>query len=189
MLNLFVWILAGSLLWSAPAQEPYDLLNHPKVVGTPPHRLRVMPYVSISGAHSKIAELEYHRITNQADWTKLWLRHKGDSGDPRKYNHYYNPLDLPKVNFASCMVVAVFQGTGWNSAGVDAISIEPRDRSLVFQFDDRSFQTTGGGEKVTAFGIFVVIRTPMELILEENVQGLIGKPPKWKERHRFKAMH
>jgi hypothetical protein len=58
----------------------------------------------------------------------------------------------------------------------------------VVRFDHKSYQTAGpggGGERVTPFGFFVMPRTAAPIVLEENVQSLIGKPPEWKERARL----
>jgi len=40
----------------------------------------------------------------------------------------------------------------------------------------------------TAYGMFVLPRTDKPIVLFENVQGLIGEPPIWKEKHRFAAV-
>ena len=50
---------------------------------------------------------------------------------------------------------------------------------LRVRFDHKSYQTSGpdgGGERVQPFGMFVIPRTDKPIVLEENTQGLIGKP-------------
>jgi hypothetical protein len=106
------------------------------------------PLVTLSGAHSRIAEKSWRVVTHEADWYALWCRHVG-APVREVYDSYYNPDGAPTVDFGRCMVVAVFQGKSWNSAGV------------------------------------MVHRTRKPVVLEENVQGLLGKPPVWKERARL----
>jgi hypothetical protein len=85
------------------------------------------------------------------------------------------------------MVVAVFQGNDVNSAGLKAVAIlEEKDR-LVLRFQNKSYQTMGygqvdEGERVTVYGFFVLPRSSKTVVLEENVQNIIGQPPVWKER-------
>lgn len=78
------------------------------------------------------------------------------------------------------MVLAIFRGRGWNSAGVRAISIVEEQGRIVFRFHDKSYQTDGPdgrGKQGTAYAFFVIPRSTKAVVLEENVQGLIGKPP------------
>ena len=126
------------------------------------------------------------------------MRHLGK--DMREFDTHYNIHQVPTIDFDRCMVIAVFRGAGWNSSGISAVSISDTDR-VVFRFDDRSYQTSSdfttdgklnvdtdddrGGNKVTPFGIFVVPRSEKELVLENNVQNLKGRPPVWKEVARF----
>jgi len=147
----------------------------------------VKPCVTLTGADSRVAERGYHRITSMKEWVNVWRKHKGDPGGG-EYNHYYNPLGIPAVDFDRYMVVAVFQGAGMNSAGLDAFWLSQDEDRIVFRFKDKSYQTSGpdgGGKPVTVYGFFVLPRLSQPVILEENVQGLIGKPPVWKERITF----
>ncbi len=147
--------------------------------------LSLDPYVTLSGAKSEITERAYHRITDRAAWVKLWLRHVGVA--PEKHSEYYNRAGVPDVDFECCFVIAVFQGKSTNSAGVIAVESVDADGIVRFRFDDRSYQTMNGADACAPFGFFVVPRmlVARTLILEENVQGTIGKPPVWKERARY----
>ena len=96
---------------------------------------------------------------------------------------------LPEVDFDRCMVVVVFQGRGRNSNGLNA-TWEALEDQLRVRFDDRSYQTAGpggGAVEVTAYGFFVIPRSDTTLVVEENVQNIIGAPPMWRERARFAA--
>jgi len=147
------------------------------------------PYVMLYGMHSKVTECEYLLARSEGEWIDIWLKHEGLTQEER-YDTFYNPAGLPDVDFETCMVVAVFQGRRWNSAGVLAHSIVEEDVVVRLRFNDRSFQTAGpdgGGVKVTPFGIFVIPASKKAVLLEENVQNLKGGPSRWKERHRFDA--
>jgi len=145
------------------------------------------PCVVLTGADSHVSKVGYHRITSMKDWAELWQKHKGQRRG-EKYDLYYNPLGLPLVDFKRYMVIGIFQGSGWNSAGLKAVSVSQEKDRIVFRFDDKSYQTQGpdgGGEKVRVYGFFVLPRSSKPVTLEENVQGLKGKPPVWKERVTF----
>ena len=58
----------------------------------------------------------------------------------------------------------------------------------TIRFDDKSYQTegpNGGGKRVSPFGFFVLPRTELPIVLQQNVQSLIGEPPQWQERARL----
>jgi hypothetical protein len=147
----------------------------------------IKPCVTLTGADSRVAERGYHRITSMNEWVDVWRKHKG-SPEGGEYDHYYNPLGIPAIDFDRFMVIAVFQGAGMNSAGLDAVWLSPDEDRIVVRFDDKSYQTLGpdgGGKHVAVFGFFVLPRSSKPVLLEENVQRLIGKPPVWKERIAF----
>jgi hypothetical protein len=145
------------------------------------------PLVTLAGARSAIAAAEYHRVATKEELTALWLRHV-DGGDPAKYSDYYNTAGVPEVDFERCAVVAVFGGRRVNSAGIYPVSLAEEADRVLLRFDHRSYQSGPEATQVTPFGFFFVPRSGKALVLEENVQNLIGGPPKWKERARFEAM-
>jgi hypothetical protein len=144
------------------------------------------PCVALTGSDSHVSERGYHRITSMNDWKKLWQKHKGQN-DEQEYDQFYDPLALPVVDFDRYMVIAIFQGRAWNSAGL-VVSVSDEEERIVFRFNDKSYQTLGpdgGGKRATVYGFFVVPRSMKPVILEEDVQRLKGQPPKWKERATF----
>ena len=146
-----------------------------------------LPLVTLSGADSKLGR-GYHRVGNADAFNAIYMSHLGR--DPAEFNAYHNPHGVPTVNFDECMVVAVFQGEGWNSAGVVVHSIEEDEHRVTLRFDDRAYQTAGpdgGARRVSAYGFFVLPRSDKLLVLEENVQNVIGQPPVWRERARIPA--
>ena len=149
--------------------------------------LPVVPCVVLTGADSHLAECQYHRITCMDDWSKLWQKHKGQANE-REYDLYYDRLGLPVVDFERYMVIAIFQGSGWNSAGLKAIAISEQQDRIVFRFKDKSYQPAGqygGGQRVTVYGFFVLPRSPKSVVLEEAVQQYLGTPAEWKVRITF----
>ncbi len=145
------------------------------------------PLVSWSGWDSRVTQRAYHRVADAESWARVWEQHAG----PPQRDATGAP-QIPTVNFEACMVIAIFAGAGVNSSGVEIVSITEDEDRLLVRFDQRSYQTMSSGpedrgRKVTDYGIFVLPRCDKEVVLEENVQGLIGAPPKWKERQRFAA--
>ena len=147
-------------------------------------RQTTLPYVTITGADSHVTQRGCFRVMSEDQWIKTWQRHKG-AKETQNYDLYYNPLGLPYVDFGQCMVIAIFQGRGWNSAGLKVVAIlEEKDRT-VLRFQDKSYQTEGpggGGEQVTVYGFFVLPRSGKTVVVEEDVQRYLGQPPVWKER-------
>jgi hypothetical protein len=146
----------------------------------------LMPLVGLWGADSAVTGRAYQRVTDRESWVALWLAHRGVAAG--KHSEYYNEAGVPDVDFERCMVVAILQGEAWNSAGVRVDSVTVEGDHLRLRYDDRSYQTAGpdgGGRKARAYGFFVLPRSAKPLVLEENVQGLIGKPPEWKLRARL----
>jgi hypothetical protein len=145
------------------------------------------PYVTLTGADSHVKERSYYRVTSEGEWIKVWQRHKG-AKESKDYVLFYNPLDLPYIDFEKCMVIAVFQGSGWNSAGLTAVAILEEKDSIVMRFQQKYYQTGGpggGGKQVTVYGFFVLPRSSKTVVLEENVQNYKGQPPVWKELFRL----
>ena len=152
-----------------------------------PAKEATRPYVTLTGADSHVKERSYYRVASEEEWIKIWQRHKGKK-ESKDYSLFYNPLGLPSIAFEKCMVVAVFQGSGMNSAGLKTVAIlEEKDR-IVLRFQDKWYQTMSrmgegsGGDQVTVYGFFVLPRSSKTVVLEENVQDIIDQPPVWKER-------
>jgi hypothetical protein len=140
------------------------------------------PLMTLAGDDSQVKELSYHRITSEAEWIKIWQRHKG-AKESKDYDLYYNPLGLPYIDFEKCMVIAVFQGSGWNSAGLKAVEIRENKEGIVLRFEGKGYQTAGpggGGKKVTVYGFFILPHSDKTVILEENHPNMLGQPPIWK---------
>lgn len=143
-----------------------------------------LPYVTLAGARSRIEAADYLRLTSAKELTEVWLRHLGAT----THSEYYNEAGVPSVDFSRCMVVAAFGGKCVNSAGIYPVSLTEDADRVVLRFDHRSYQSGPEGDHVTPYGFFFVPRSGKVLVLEENVQHLIGGEPVWKERARFEAL-
>lgn len=139
------------------------------------------PYVTLTGTNSQVKERSYRRAASEDEWIKIWQRHKGEK-ESKDYDLFYNPLGLPSIDFEKCMVIAVFQGSGWNSAGLKAVAILEKKDRIVLRFQNKWYQTGPHAKQVTVYGFFVLPRSSKTVVLEENVQNIIGGKPVWKER-------
>lgn len=167
-----ICLLDGSI---APAEEV-------------PAAKQIKPCVEINGADSHLAIRRYFRITSNELWTRVWQIHHGMKlTDPQNQRHH--PLTFPTIDFDNYMVIGIFQGEGKNCTGLTAFSISEEDTRIVFRYDENSYQTIGPvgeeGDTVTAYGFFVLPRSSKPVVIEENVQRYLGKPPIWKERITF----
>lgn len=144
------------------------------------------PLVTFRGEHSKVDKPRYVRITSKPAWAKLWGEHVGRPVSDRGYGWYYNQRQVPDIDFDQCQVVAVFGGRTYNNAGYRVVQVLGGDAWTV-RFDANSYQTAvmdpDDADKhppSTPFGMFVLPKSAKAIRMEENVQGLINQPPKWK---------
>jgi hypothetical protein len=94
-----------------------------------------------------------------------------------------------EVDFDREVVLVRAEGTGWNSRGLVSREAYESDDRILLRIDNRFYQTMGGGDRVTPFGVFVLPRAVKKpYVLERDEQGLIGGPPIWKEIHRFEGL-
>lgn len=149
----------------------------------------LQPYVTWGGRRSKITQRGYYRITSMKEWAPLWHRHIGEK-KPEQFDEFYNPGGVPRVDFTRCEVLAIFLGKGYNTASVEIQSIVARADGWRLRFGRKLYQVIPGPEPVTAFGIWVLPRTPKTLVLEEyefGGEGTLDDPIVWKERARLSA--
>lgn len=166
--------LLSTLFLFACAMEPSPQgTGHGKALGG-----GLRPVVAMFGADCAIHDARYERVCTQEQLVELWGRHLGKAS-PQS--------EPPLVDFAACEVLAVFAGDGWNSNGIQVVEMLEDGSVRRVRFDHYSYQTEGldgGGVRVSPFGWFVVPKTALAVVLEENVQNMIGEPPIWKERAR-----
>lgn len=174
------WWLVSCLLFLAPSspQEPQRAAR------------TIVPAVVLTGAKSAIESAAYHRLRDAEELARVWLAHLGEPAPVGEHNWFYNRGGVPEVDFAGYEVLAIFGGDGWNSAGFRIETVTDAATVRQVRFDHRHYQTEGpdgGGKRATPYGFFVLPRTDLPLVLEENVQSMIGRPSEWQERARLPA--
>lgn len=146
-----------------------------------------IPYVSWTGSYSAQAKRSLLRITDDAEWSKVWQAHRGDQIERDSYKQ---PV-VPRVDFKTCMAIAVFEGETWNTRSEDLKAVDEFDDRIRLRIDPVGYQTMGpggGGERVTPYAIYVLPRLTKPIVIEMNTQDLIGAPPVWTEKARFEAI-
>ena len=149
--------------------------------------IEAKPIVAWAGSYSAIQQRQYQRITNAKDWAVLWTEHRGDRIERDSYGE---PV-VPAIDFTTNMALAIFRGRAWNIRSESMLALSEVDAKVEIRFDARTYQTDGPAEDkdyTRAYGIWVLPRSTKQITLIENVQGLIGGPPKWKTQHTFQAI-
>ncbi|MCA9285991.1 MAG: hypothetical protein KDA22_12280 [Phycisphaerales bacterium] len=170
-------IVLGALAFAAPAPQQRAEMAVPVLV-------------KWTGARSAIEQPRVERIADPERWVAVWKEHRGDGIEKNARNW---PV-WPEVDFERCMVLCIFGGRSTNTDGWNIESVADRGADLLVRYDAMTFQTASfGGEpdhgaSTSPYGIFVLPRSAKPIVMEENVQGLIGRPPVWKEKHRFPAL-
>jgi hypothetical protein len=146
------------------------------------------PCVVLTGPDSRIGERSYRHVTSEDEWIELWQRHKG-AKESEHYDLYYNPLGLPYIDFENYTVIAVFEGWGWNSAGLRWVELSEGKDEVVLTYESKGYQTAGpdgGGEQVTVYGFFVLPHFNKTIVLKESPRTLAPGPrPAPEEVARF----
>jgi hypothetical protein len=150
-------------------------------------RQTARPCVTLTGTDSHVNERSYHRIASEDEWIKVWQRHKG-AKESKTYDLFYNPLGLPSIDFEKYMVIAVFQGSDWNNAGLKADAVLEEKDGIVLRFANKRYQTAGpdgGGKKTTVYAFFVLPLSNKTVVLEESVANMQDPTPRWEQRVRL----
>lgn len=190
---VLIAVIAALAGWSHAAQE---LPRPPMPPNAPPPQPAgerekcnspLMPYLSLIGPNSQTDKPAILRAAGESEWKEIWRMHVGEQGVRRSVHGD----GTPEIDFSRCIVIAIFVGESWNSDGAYVEAVEDLGDVVRLRFDERTYQTAGpggGGVKVRPYGIFVLPHTTKPIIVEENVQGLIGQPPKWKQQARFEKL-
>ncbi|MEE2908699.1 MAG: hypothetical protein VX527_12820 [Planctomycetota bacterium] len=128
------------------------------------------PTIQWSGAHSGIEEPRIELITDYEGLTRAWRITHGGSTDGQ-----------PIVNFDRCRLVLALNGADTEVFGVSAVGIGRNRREAVLSLDARGAQSEGEGKPVqtTAWGLFIVPRTPGLILVRENISGTLDGEPEW----------
>jgi RNA polymerase sigma factor (sigma-70 family) len=181
-------VLAGGVGWFWPADRAGNLglaqANAPAAPAVADAKAALIrePLLAWSGPNSAVTKTSYRRVASKQEWETLWQEHAGKVQKDRP------ATVLPRIDFSQCMVVAVFQGSAFNSQGVNCVSVSETTAAITLRFVGDRYQTLNGVDEVTPFGIFLLPRSAKPLILEENVQNLLGGAPVWKVQARFELL-
>jgi hypothetical protein len=148
-----------------------------EIVAREPEKAVTKPYASLWGANSKVKKKSYHLIGSPKEMDEVWSRHRGNT------DFEYN--GRPEVDFDRCLVVAIFEGESANTAGIECKEVLDEAKSITFRFRNRCYQTAQTARSASAYGFFVIPRTTKPIIIEEDIQHVLGRPPVWKERIRL----
>jgi hypothetical protein len=147
------------------------------------------PSVVLSGSDSAIQKPEMQRITKESAWATLWNRHVAQL---ERIKSERPVAPEPQVDFEKFMIIAIFDGSTWNTAGLRFVTAKETETEVVLGLDWRTYQTRGDGHEVTPYGFLVLPRTTKALRIQLDVRGLpeyaADAPPKWKDIHTFPAM-
>lgn len=150
----------------------------------------VKPLLVLSGADSRTAQPTFARATDEAAFAKLWLGHLGKTAD----DAFREQLPTIEIDFAKCMVVAVFAGTTTNCRGLTIASVTDGPDAVTVRFEKLTYQTAGplnGGpapvNHSTPYAFVLLPKSQKAVVVEEGVRQLKAEPTQWKERARLPA--
>ena len=172
-----------SMFFSAVVFSLFAILCSLPNQATPEADVSSKPCVVISGRNSKVTEPKNQRITSRNVWFEVWKEHKGQAGD-QQYDTFYDPLQIPLVDFDEFMVIAMFSGSRGNFAGLMADSVIERKDELVLRFQRKFFQTAGpngGGQDGEPFGFFVLPKSKKKIVLQEKHYPQKNAKPIWRD--------
>jgi hypothetical protein len=166
-------LVAAALLSAAPARSE-DL----------PRALK--PVIVWTGTDSKRAKESFSCCRSQAEWEASWHKHQG--GDERA-----DGQPCPQVDFDTHMVIVIFHGESGQNHGIDILSISEERECVRLRYKPSWFQVAfregeaRRGYATQSYAFAVLPRSRKAVVLEEDVQHYIGKPPEWEERAKLAA--
>lgn len=104
--------------------------------------------VTWTGGWSKIKKPEVDLVTNQLEWAKVWLRHKGDSKNLENLKKWangtgvsdYNFIGVPQVDFGNYVGIAIFGGEMNQTSGFYALAGSTDGDEITFKYAPSYFQ-------------------------------------------------
>lgn len=138
----------------------------------------------MTGRSSEVATARFGHAVSQELFDKLWVEHMGE-GVEKAAQGWPMP---PRVDFTACEAIFIFGGDATNTNGFRVDDIIESDDAVTVRYDAITFQTSSFGEepdpgvKARPWAMVLIEATDKTIFLEENVQGLIGGDPIWKQR-------
>ncbi len=179
-----VVLVVGFAVAVQPAPPPKPVApgaDPPAAAGAKPSAVR--PLLTLTGSDSGVTEAEFVRVSDAAEWKKVWLRHQGVSDQEQ----WTTRRPMLEVDFDRCEVIGLFRGKGTNRRGVRVESVTEDADRITIRYDDITFQTSGGAVEATTYGILLIPASGKTVVLERDTQRLKGRPPEWKEDALLKA--
>ena len=171
-------IAAGAARQDSPRQS---------LPATPPASQARLPVVQFTGHDSKVTREKFVLIRDEQAWENLWSEHTGrpvPQGPPTRH-------ETPKIDFTRCMVVGHFTGPTTNQDGEVCEAFEVSAGKLRIRYRSSSFQTASfdgpdRGVPASAFGLWVIDRRDMPIVIEEGrIHSLQDTTVRWVEVKRF----
>lgn len=145
------------------------------------------PAVQFVGPESRVSERRFVLVTDGESWRGLWAEHTGVPASYAPPGRHGAPL----VDFDRYVVVGHFGGPSVNTDGHLAESVVVDGEAVRVRFVSSTFQTArldGGpdtGMTTTPFGLWVIDRTRMPIVLERPAPALKNEPARWEPVHTF----
>jgi hypothetical protein len=159
---------------------------------------KIKPAVVWTGIDTKQAKDFFARCCSPKDWQATWNAHRG-SGNTA------NPPDCPEIDFDSYMVIAVFRDTSririsdiveekecirvrYQPWGNQVVFIPDPERSTVKVVEAGRGEIHPEKPRTLSFAFAVLNKGNKAIVIEEDVQPILGKQPVWEERAKFSAL-
>jgi hypothetical protein len=147
------------------------------------------PVVVWTGTDSKQAKESFACCRSQAEWEASWNKHQGRDekaeGQP-----------CPQVDFDTHMVIVLFHGESSQNHGIDVVSVSEERECVRLRYRPSWYQVGVSREGAAgpprshatqSYAFVVLPRSRKAVVLEEDIQHYIGKPPEWEERAKLAA--
>lgn len=177
---LTIALLGTALAGYAWSKQTGQVTSSPTTQTKQPKVLK--PLAFFTGADSAINKPEFLRIGSNENWEVAWRRHQGLSLD----ESYTSMKPKLQFDFKACDVVAIFRGTGTNRKGIRLVGITETDTEVLIRYEDNSYQTEGGSDQTTVYGLLLLPRSEKIVVVERNGQRIKGEPAAWREEARLK---
>lgn len=140
----------------------------------------------LTGHDAQIAAPLYTLARSQEILNKEWEQVMGDGG-PRAAQGW--PL-VPDIDFDRCEALLIAGGPSTNTNGYRVVDVIEFDDAVIVRVEAYSFQTASfdgrdRGVPANPWALILIPNTPKTILIEENVQSLIGRDPIWEQRNAF----
>jgi len=149
----------------------------------PPKQIK--PVVVWTGIESENSEPSFHCMRSNDEWTKIWIKHKGYSGQRTLWKE-----QCPQVDFDSNMVVGLFHGERNNNSGLKVVSVTDEKTLLRIRFCPLWYSSglDRDDRRTESYALLVIPKSTKTIVIEEDTRSLIRGSPVWTERARLSAV-